>query len=597
MRNATRQSISPSLPSSLDKEKLFYWRIKNDYPWYAENFLKIRNKRSQLVDLKLNEGQIMVEAIDKYCRDNGLMRRYIILKARQLGMSTWTESKIFHETANQPLTRSLIVAYEESASLNLFNMSKLYYEELPDLIRPIKKYNNGKILSFENPSNDEAEKKKNPGLRSNITIATAGSGEVARSATPTKIHISELAFFADAGKTLLGMLQGVPDERDTLVVFESTANGIGDYFHKAWVDAVNGESDFIPIFLPWFTDSNYVKEFSSSADRESYIDQVNFTHTDMGGKIVHTYEYELKEKFDLSYEQLYWRHWAIRNKCNGDEELFMQEYPSTPEEAFIATGRPKFSISSLRKYQTQTSPPLHRGYLKEVDGNIAFVEDAHGYVSIWEMPEKDVYYCIGGDVAEGLISGDYSAGICGRPDTMDITAIWHGHIDPDLFGVELVKLARFYNDAYLGVEANNHGHTALSAIKRMEYWNIYFQKTFDKIADTMTQKIGWTTSSRTKPFMIDKLAEFVRERWIGIKSDDIVAEMFTYVIDDKGATNAQLGCYDDYVMATAIWLQLALEGLGENYAPEVPIEKRSKLPAKEIIDELFECDDEDEISL
>lgn len=597
MAKATRENIQPDLPDNLNKEQLFYWRLQNDFPWYSENFLKIRNKASKLVSFKLNDAQIMVEALDKYCKDNKIMRRFIILKARQMGLSTWTEGKIFHETANDTLTRSLIVAHEEKASVNLFNMSKLYYEELPDIIRPVKKYNNGKILSFENPSNDEAEKKRNPGLRSNITIATAGSGDIGRSSTPTKLHISELAFFPDASKSMLGLLQGVPVELDTLVIYESTANGIGDYFHKQWQMAVNGESDFIPIFLPWYTDITYTSPFESEEQRKVFISQIEFTHKDNKGNKVYTYERELMKKHNLTYEQLHWRRWAIRNKCGGDEELFMQEYPSTPEEAFLATGRPKFSIQALKKYQTQTEEPIMRGYLEEVNGKVNFIDDEKGYISIWRKPRHEAYYAIGADVAEGTIDGDYSCALVGDPQTLDVDAMWHGHIDPDLFGQEIVKLAKYYNDAYVGVEANNHGLTTLNAIKRAEYWNIYFQKTFDKIGENMTKKIGWTTTARTKPLMIDKLAEFVREKWLGIKSNLIISEMFTYVIEDNGSTNAQNGCNDDTVMAFAVLLQLLLEGLGEDYMPENTDERRKTSNFSNIIDPLFESeDDELEIS-
>jgi hypothetical protein len=138
-----------------------------------------------------------------------------------------------------------------------------------------------------------------------------------------------------------------------------------------------------------------------------------------------------------------------------------------------------------------------------------------------------------------------------------------------LFGLELIKLGKYYNDAYIGVERNNHGLTTLKAIQNKDYYNIYYQKIYDKIADQVTQKIGWGTDRRTKPLMINKLAEFVRESWLGIKSKLIVGEMLTYVIEDDGSTNAQEGCHDDTVMATAIWLQLLLEGKGENFIPEV----------------------------
>lgn len=584
----------------MTKEELFFYKLKNDRKWYIENFLKIRNKKAEIVPFKINEAQ---EVVLKHIEEDikaGKPKRYIVLKARQMGMSTLFEALIFHDSSTNENKSSLITAHEESASQNLFSMSKLYYENLPEAIRPMKKYSNGKVLAFENPENDEVKKALNPGLRSRISIATAGAGEVGRSATLHNLHISELAFFPDAKTTMLGLMQCVPDEDNTLVVLESTANGVGDFFHEMWQKAVKGENEFTPIFLPWFVDPTYSRPFFTNGERRQFIEEVNSKSVDEKGKSIHTYEYELMVKHGLTFEQLNWRKYTIANKCQGDEELFMQEYPSTPEEAFIASGRPRFNISALKKYQTLTKAP-RRGYLQEdKDGRIFFVEDSKGYVSIWNEPLSDVQYCIGADVAEGLEKGDYSCGVVGNVKTFNIDAMWHGKIDADLFGEELIKLAKYYNEAYLGVESNNHGLTTLSAIKKKEYWNLFFTKNYDRINDTLTQKLGWTTSSRTKPFMIDKLAEFVREMYLGIFSDLIISEMFTYIIEANGATNAQLGCFDDTVMASAIMLQLMLEGRGENYTPEIPVDERrshKSLSYQEIIDPLFEEEKEmDEVA-
>jgi hypothetical protein len=509
-----------------------------------------------------------------------------VLKARQMGLSTYFEAEIFRDTALNTFKNSMIIAHEDRATSNLFQMSKLYFEELPDVIKPMKKYDNGKILSFENP--DDNERSSNPGLRSKITVSTAGTTEAGRSATIHNLHASEVAFFPNAKLTMLGLLQSVPDEPNTLVVLESTANGVGDWFHDMWQKATRGENEFIPVFLPWFIDPTYVRPFRSESERTQFEAEVNSTHQDMNGNTIHTYEYELMRLNSLTYEQMNWRRWAVANKCQGDEELFMQEYPSTPEEAFISSGRPKFQVKSLKKYQTLTKKG-EKGYLHETTSGIEFIPDEKGYVEIWKRPDRDKFYAIGADVAEGLVHGDYSCGVVGDSDTLDIVAMWHGHIDPDLFGAELVKLARYYNEAYIGVENNNHGGTTLNTIKKLEYWNIYFAKTYDRIADTMTQKIGWTTSSRTKPLMIDKLAEYVREMYIGIYSNLLVGELFTYVIEDDGKTNAQSGCNDDTVMATAIMLQLLLEGRGENYVPEVPFDQTRKT-SKAFSDPLFERD-------
>ena len=573
--------------SKLTKQQIFFRKLKYDRRWYIETFLQIRNKAAQIVPFKLNRAQRIVMDIIEADIKTGKPLRYIVLKARQMGLSTLFEGLIFQDEANNENKIGLILAHEDTASQNLFAMSKLYYEMLPDEIRPMKKYSNGKVLSFENPEADESLKKNDPGLRSRITIATAGAGEVGRSAMIHNLHVSELAFFPDAKTTMLGLLQCVPDEPNTMVVMESTANGVGDYFHDQCLRAQRGESDFTLIFLPWFTDETYTRNFRSSAEREQFISEVEVTSHSENGSPMYTYEHELMVKFNLTYEQLNWRKYTIANKCQGDELSFMQEYPATPEEAFISSGRPKFSIKALKEYQTITKPPIMRGYLYDQNGEVRFVEDPRGYISIWKLPSPDEFYVVGADVAEGLVEGDYSCGIVGNSTTFDIDAIWHGHIDPDLFGTELVKLGKYYNQALLGPENNNHGLTTISTIKKAEYWNLYFSKNFDKINDTMTQKVGWSTTSRTKPYMIDKLAEFIREHYLGIYSDLIISEAFSYVIEDNGKTNAQTGCFDDTIMALAIMLQLLLENKGEDYVPEVPIEKRSSTK-REIIDPLFE---------
>lgn len=577
-------------PKGLTKEQLFYWRVRNDKEWYCKNFLKIRDKHSKLVPFVINEAQQIVLDIIDDLKSKRKPVRLIILKARQMGMSTLTEGLIFQDTSTREFVNSMIIAHEDKATQNLFNMSKLYYEELPDVIKPMKKYSNEKALTFENPTTDDSERKRNPGLRSKITVHTANTVEAGRSSTIHNLHASEVAFFPNARTTMLGLLQCVPDTPDTMVILESTANGVGDYFHDIWQKAVRGENDFIPIFLPWFTDPLYTRPFETEEEREAFIEQVEQTHKDVNEQIVHTEEWHLRDKYGVTYEQLNWRRWAIKNKCGGDEEGFRQEYPSNPEEAFIATGRPRFSIPALRKYGNITKDPIKRGYLRWVEKgkSVKFEDDPKGYVNIWKEPNDKEFYCIGADVAEGLIEGDYSVGLVG--DTQfDVCASWYGHIDPDLFGEELVKLAIFYNQAYLGVESNNHGLTTLKAIQRLEYWNIFFQKSYDKIADQFSTKMGWRTDIRTKPMMIDKLAEFVREYCLGIYWDVLVSEMTTYIIEDNGSTNAQVGCHDDTVMACAILLQLLLEGKGDNYIPENVEERKTySTRSSEFKDDLFE---------
>ena len=203
-------------------------------------------------------------------------------------------------------------------------------------------------------------------------------------------------------------------------------------------------------------------------------------------------------------------------------------------------------------------------------------------MEIWKAPVPNEFYVIGADVAEGKIEGDYSVAQVLDKDC-NVVAKWYGHIDPDLFGFELVKLAKFYNDAYLGVESNNHGLTTLKAVQIYDYWNLYFAKIYDRFTDSITKKLGWQTTSKTKPMAIDKLAEFVRDFHIGIEDKTTIQELLTYIIEENGSTNAQQGCHDDCVMSLAIALQVWLEGKGDNYIPEIVEENR-----RGIIDPLFE---------
>lgn len=556
----------------MSKKKITFKELMSPR-YYLPAFLKIRTKDAKLVPFILNEAQDYVLRIIEKLKKQNKPVRLVILKARQMGISTFAEGYIFNDTATNKFKNSLIIAHEEQASQNLYQMYKTYYENLPPEITPMIKRSNAKELLFENPTPDIEEKRKNPGLCSKVQVSTANNVNTGRSSTIHNLHASEVAFWQDAKTVMTGLMNTIPDTPNTSIIIESTANGVGDWFYNFWKAAERGENNFVPIFLPWFTDKNYTRPFESKSEKEEFIREVNQVYKDMDGQDVHTEEYELMKEFNLTYEQLNWRKYTIQNKCNGDIEQFHQEYPSTPEEAFIATGRPRFSLTALKQYRKKQKEGT-RGYLewdnKELK-TVRFVQDPKGYVEIFKMPEKGRFYCIGADVAEGLEEGDYSNAYVGSDDFI-VYAKWRGHIDPDLYGEELVKLARFYNDAYLGVENNNHGLTTLKSIERLEYWNIYYTKTYDRIADKLTQKMGWTTNQRTKPLMIDKLAQFIREKWLYTTDKDFIDEAFTYVIDEKGRTNAQTGCHDDTIMSMAIMLMVILEGKGENYVPESPRE-------------------------
>lgn len=527
---------------------------------YIPSFLKIRTKSGSLEKFKPNNAQIKLLDTIENRRKEGKPVRVIILKARQMGFSTMTEAICYRFVSTNAYKNGLIIAHEDAASQNIYSMFKTYYENTPEELTPMRKRMNSQELLFENPTTDEIEKRRNPGLMSSIKVASAGNVNAGRSQTIQFLHASEVAFWKDAKTLVTGLFQTVPNLSDTYIVLESTANGVGGFFYETWKAAERGENDFIPLFFAWFEEPTYSMKFDTEGEKKAFEGTLDKE------------ELWLIEKFKLSLEQLKWRRWCIANNCYGDLNKFHQEYPSYPDEAFIASGRPRFSVEVLKDYLMAAKEGTR--YFLEKTG---LHEDKNGYLEIWQMPKEDEFYCIGADVAEGLITGDFSSAYVCDSD-LNVVAKWHGHIDPDLFGIELAKLGRLYNEAYIGVENNNHGLTTLKALQKEDYYNIYFTKTYDKVSDTISQKMGWSTNTKTKPIMIDKLAEFIREKYIGIKDKLFVNEALTYIIEDKGTTNAQDGCYDDTVMSVAIMLQVWLEGKHENFTPTVPNEavKNSK---------------------
>jgi hypothetical protein len=515
-------------------------KLKYDFTYYAPKLLKIRTKDGKLTDFKLNTMQRKIDATIERLRAEDKPVRIIILKYRQGGASTYTEGRIFHSTTMNHLTNSLIVAHEEDASTNLFSMSKLFYEQLPNELKPMKKASNAKELIFENPTQNPNEKVDNPGLRSRIKIATANNMGAGRSATIHNLHASEVAFWRDGKTLMLGLMQAVPNTPNTMVILESTANGVGGYFYDEWQRAKKGESDFVPLFFAWFEEPNYRMEVPNGFELTKE-------------------EKQLKRRYNLDDEQIVWRRWCIKNNCGGDVELFKQEYPSDDMEAFLVSGRPRFDIPILREYLDQCVDGK-RGNLERVNGRVTFVPDAKGYLEIWKMPSREHY--IGADVAKGLATGDYSAAPVFDND-YNLNALWHGHMDPDLFADQLEMLGEWYREALIAVEENNHGLSVLNKLKNT-YSNLYYRTTHNKLADEQKKELGWYTSEQTKKLAIDNLARLIREKRLGIKSRKFIEECMTYVRDEDGRTNAQEGSNDDIVMGSAIILYVM-----EQYATPV----------------------------
>lgn len=505
---------------------------------FIETCLNIQDKRGRLVPLHMNDPQKVL--FDLYQREKQAGRpvRIIILKARQLGFSTATSALYFYEAATNENTNVMIIAHKADASTNIFNKQKLFFETMPQVLQPMRKASNAKEIIFENPSTNGTEKKDNPGLRSRIEIESAVNKDAGRSKTVHYLHMSELAFWPYPEETMLSSLQAVPKEPNTAVIIESTANGIGDTFYNEWRRAENGESEFIPLFFPWFAMEEY---------RMAVPDDFEPTEE----------EEELIERFSLDYAQIVWRRWCISANCGGDIDKFHQEYPATPEEAFLASGRPVFKSEPLEKAVRLAPKPEKVGRVVEIHQQIKFRTENHGYLKIWEEPLEGHTYFIGIDPASGKKDGDYSAASVFDQFTGEQVAAWHGRLEPFQFGEEMALLGHYYNTAWLIPEANNHGVSVLDALKRKKYPRIWRRRNSPEDRhETNQERYGWWTSEKSKKLLIDTFSKYLHANPNRIKDKDTLKECITYVYDDQGRSNAQHGCYDDRVIASALAVYL-----------------------------------------
>lgn len=497
---------------------------------YIENYFKITSKDGKLIPLKMNSSQEHLYETFRTAYNEERPIKIIILKARQMGFSTMTEAIISAVSMTTPYVSSLIMAHDTESTMNIYRMTKRYYDNLPVEIKPMSKYNNARILQFENPSNDDNEKAKNPGLRSSIRVASAEQFAPGRGSTFQYMHLSELAFWKEKnGKTvedqLTGLLQTLPQHGQSMLVIESTANGY-NYFKKLWDQAVAGESDYIPLFFPWYQ----MPEYSLKYHNETLTPE----------------EIELKERFDLTNGQLMWRRFAIRTLCGGSIEKFKQEYPSTPEEAFILTGSPFFNTQKIISRLESIPHPIRKGSYSD-KGN--FYEDENGTIEIWEEPIKGHVYAIGADTAgEG---SDFFVAYLADKNTGKQVAKFRSQVDEKDFVRQIFFLGYEYNEAMIALETNYSTYPTL-ALQEMGYTNLYVREAVDTYTHRVQKKFGFRTTTITRPLMLDELKAIVNETPELISDEMFFHEALSFVKNESGKPEASTGSHDDCVMAMAI---------------------------------------------
>ncbi len=519
-------------------------RIKYDFEYWCATCATVRDKVSgRNVRLRLNAPQRHVLADLERQRLSGKGIRMILLKARQWGGSTLV--LMYMAWIQLVLKRnwnSIICGHKRSTSSVIKGMySKLlqhYPKELLD---------GGKRMEFKTFEGN-ANAKIITGRDCLVLMGTAQTDDVVRGYDIAMAHLSEVAFWPTStmrnpedvmrsidGSLLVGGL--------TVEVLESTANGIGSYFHNEWLHSVNGETDKQAVFIPWY-------------EIEIYRLPVEETEIPALWRSLDAYERNLWH-IGCTLEMIKWYH--EKRKSYLSHHKMMAEFPTNPTEAFSTSGRCVFSLSRLNAMRAHCRAPLAKGELKLLHGKWRIVDEGAARLKVWKMPADGDNYVVGVDIGGRSDGADYSviSVIATHDGFCETVTQWRGHIDHDLLIEKAMNIATFYHQALLVVESNTlethiaDGGKSAFLLRRLksEYPNVYRRK-----VKNGGVKVGFQTNVLTKTQIVNNLVAMVRDGLLVEHDTDAIDEMSWFEEKVGGGYGAIDGKHDDMVMSRGIAL-------------------------------------------
>lgn len=594
-------------------ERKAAYRLRHDTPFYARHALKIVNERGELVPFVYRKAQLKVNRALEAQRAAGRPMRVRVLKSRRVGVSTSVQAKVFQRATTLANRRGLIVAHDTDTAGELFDISDVFYSHLPgppdfdSSLKPglvSRRTSLGGMKQMLFGETSRAKRARGElGLNSSLKIDTAKEVQAGRGKTITDLHLTEVAFWPDPRKSV-SLLNAVFDNPDTLVVIESTANG-HNAFKAGWDRAERGMGGYAAVFIGWTEDHNCWREFDDDDHRARFAEEVG---TGEYGED----EPRLIERFGCVLEQLLWRRTTITDKCDGSLTLFRQEYPSTPLEAFVGSGRQFFAFRLLESAEDearQFDPPrpdpalerqpgdgllvasgfkqrvLVRG-VEEVPTGALWLPAGPAQVSadkalwrVWEHPDKapprdsPAGPQAGSEPRSYVVAVDVAAGSeqtsSGESDYHAIQVIdhlgrqqvaqWRSRCDRDELAGEVLLAGLYFNEALIAVEITGGlGLTVVEILwKRMGYRRLYRRRPQGSARERPMPLLGWDTTRATKPAMEDEAAALLREGSHGIRSLDLVQELKTYVRHDNGQRGADDDAFDDLLMAWMVAQRVA----------------------------------------
>lgn len=535
---------------------------KNPLSILRSGYLKIKTKAGKMLPLFLKKNQLKILDAVNSQRIKGIPVRLAILKYRQGGVSTELEGMIYANTSLRANQNALILSSDDDGSNHLFEMSKLFHEKMelehPHLTPQLKR-SNEKKLEFHHK-------------HSLILIDTAQNKRAGRSYTFQHVHISEAAFFPSFAKTMLALSQAVPEEKETYMFIETTANGEDNDFCKWWrkIEEAFGQGDstWIPLFLSWKDEEDYQRAFITDSEQQHFI------------KLLSTEDRALMAKHNLTLEQMNWRRRTIIDKCNGDVQLFRQEYPLTAEEAFLTTSKRIFGVEHTAPQEKNIVESPTRGELEWINNRPTLIISQDGDLRIYEGPKKGHRYVMAIDACEGLKEGDWGVIQILDRTTWSQAAVYRSQTPPDLLGKKAFALGAWYNWALAAPEVNGPGLVTTLALRDQGYPNIVHRTSLNVDAGEIkeTDELGWHTNAKTKPLLMSDLESALREILIVLKDKQTLNEIKHFIRKDVSeagfvAYGAAPGHHDDCVITIALAI---------HFAKTLPEGQRAFVPESEV---------------
>lgn len=519
---------------------------------FARESLTVLNKQGQLVPMVYGPAQQKLAALIAKLRVKKKPVRVIVEKARQVWLSNYIASRFWRDTVHRAGQHALVLAQDLDTSENVFS----YYNRFEKHYKPFRGII--QVPRRTNPNSSQALEYEN---ESWIHFQTAKNLNVGRSHVLRRVHLSEFAFYGDHARTLMAaVMAAVPDDPDTEVIIESTCNGVGNEFHSMCQAAMAGESGWEFFFFAWWEHPEYTRPIEG---------QFRITEA----------EQLLQKRYSLTNEQLNWRRWKIRTDFAGDEALFDQEYPHSPEVGFLSSGRPRFDHKAINRM-----PVIRDGLeggleMNELAGRkkLIFLPRERGELVIYTKPQQHRDYMIGADSAEGIdvndgkgsADPDYAVAPVLDRATGEQVARLRARFTPAEFGWQLYLLGIYFNWAQQVLEANGAGLATIDALLRHGYPAdlLYHRiRTPDQDPAERADLVGFKQTLVTRPQMISLVDEALRESSVLIHNPNTLQELRTFVIKANGRAEHQFGCHDDEVFG----LGLAIVGMTQMPRKKTP---------------------------